>query len=325
MRTFSQQVIGIGCIVVAVSFFSLQDATIKWLSGAYPLHEIIFIRAAVAAVLLIAVIKLEGGLQILRTSRPGLHLLRAGLILCANSCFFLALAAMPLAEAMALFFVAPLFITALSAMVLKERVGPRRWIGVSIGMLGVLIVLRPDATEFRLIGFLSLIAAFCYALMQMVTRRLGITDKASTMAFYVQLGFLAASALMGLSVGDGRFANGEHASLDFLLRAWVQPPAGDLWILVGVGVLSAIGAYFMSQAYRSSEAAIVAPFEYVALPFAVLWGYLFFQQLPGWQTVLGIALILSGGLYVLYRQTMVRKARNKPTANTPRPDPAAVE
>ncbi|MCH9669950.1 MAG: DMT family transporter [Gammaproteobacteria bacterium] len=313
MNAADRQLRGIACIVVAVCFFSLQDAAIKWLSGSYPLHEIILIRASVAALIIGFVIYLEGGRKILATTRPGLHLARGLLILGANSCFFLALAAMPLAEAMALFFVAPLFITALSALMLGEYVGPRRWFGVALGLVGVLIVLRPDPSEFRLVGLLSVGAAFCYAFMQMITRRLGVTDRASTMAFYVQITFIVASTTMGLTVGDGRFEPTDNPSLSFLLRAWVSPPSTDAVILGGIGILSAIGAYFMSQAYRLSEAAVVAPFEFVALLLAILWGYLFFAELPDRQAAFGMALIITSGLYVLYRQTKYRKAsRNEP-------------
>ena len=149
--------------------------------------------------------------------------------------------------------------------------------------------------------------------MQMITRRLGVTDRASTMAFYVQITFIVASTTMGLTVGDGRFEPTDNPSLSFLLRAWVSPPSTDAVILGGIGILSAIGAYFMSQAYRLSEAAVVAPFEFVALPLAILWGYLFFAELPDRQAAFGMALIITSGLYVLYRQTKYRKAsRNEP-------------
>ena len=202
----------------------------------------------------------------------------------------------------AIFFVAPLFITALSAWLLREYVGFRRWLGVALGMIGVLIVLRPEPSEFRFVGLLSLIAAFAYACMHMITRRLGATDRASTMTFYVQIMFITASLLMGITVGDGRFAPDDNSSLNFLLRAWIFPSKEDVVLLLGVGVLSAIGAYFMSQAYRISEASVLAPFEYVALPFSVFWGYWFWEELPDQQATFGIGLILVSGLYVFYRQ-----------------------
>ncbi|MEM7254381.1 MAG: DMT family transporter [Pseudomonadota bacterium] len=306
---------GVFCIMVAVSCFSLQDATIKWLSGDYPLHEIVLIRALIAITLLSALIYWEGGLIVLRSRRPGLHIARALLIVIANSSFFLGLAAMPLAEAMAIFFIAPLLITALAAVVLNESVGPRRWLGVSIGLVGVLIVLRPTPDEFRVEGLLPLIAATAYALMQTITRRLGATDSASAMAFYVQVGLIVVSSTMGLSVGDGRFAPGTNPSLDFLLRGWIVPPLSDGWVLGGVGCLSAVGAYLMSQAYRLSEPSLVAPFEYVALPLSIMWGYVYWRELPDQTATLGIALILASGLYVLHRETVRRRERESATQN----------
>ncbi len=117
---------GIACVAGAVSFFAIQDAIIKWMSGAYPLHEIVLVRATLAIVVTVFVMRLEGGLHLLRSARPLMHLARGLLLLIANSCFFLALAVMPLADATAIFFIAPLLITALSAAFLGERVGPRR-------------------------------------------------------------------------------------------------------------------------------------------------------------------------------------------------------
>ena len=169
-------------------------------------------------------------------------------------------------------------------------------------MIGVLIVLRPEPSEFRFVGLLSLVAAFAYACMHMITRRLGATDRASTMTFYVQVMLITASLFMGITVGDGRFAPDDNSSLNFLLRAWSFPSREDVVLLLGVGVLSAIGAYFMSQAYRISEASVLAPFEYVALPFSVFWGYWFWEELPDQQATFGIGLILVSGLYVFYRQ-----------------------
>ena len=315
MGGLNRQFRGIVYIAVAAALFSLQDAVIKWLSPNYPLHEIVLIRSVIASLIIGCVIYWEGGISILATSRPDLHLARALLILVANSCFFLAIAAMPLAEAMAIFFVAPLFITALSALLLREYVGFRQWLGVALGMIGVLIVLRPEPSEFSLVGLLSLVAAFAYACMQMVTRRLGKTDRASTMTFYVQVMFITASLLMGLTVGDGRFAPDDNPSLNFLLRAWILPSREDAILLFGAGILSAIGAYFMSQAYRISEASVLAPFEYVALPFSIFWGYWFWEELPDQQAMLGIGLILISGLYVFYRQAKYHRlsVRNDPS------------
>ena len=116
------------------------------------------------------------------------------------------------------------------------------------------------------------VAAFTYASMQMLTRKLGATDKASTMAFYIQMTFIAFSLVIGLGLGDGRFAGTGNPSLDFLFRAWRMPETSDIWLFIWCGVSAGFGGYLLSQAYRLGEAAIVAPFEYIAMPLAVAWG-----------------------------------------------------
>ena len=298
---------GIACILGAVTLFTIQDTTIKWLSGDFPLHEIVFIRAAVATVIMLVVIHFEGGIRLLRTARPALHLARGLLIVVTNSCFFAAIVVMPLADAVAVFFVAPLLITALSTIFLGEKVGVRRWSAVVIGMAGVIVMLRPGGDSLQLILLLPMIAAVCYAVMQLITRRLGVTDRASVMAFYVHLTFVVVGAGMGLVCGDGRFEVADNPSLEFLLRAWSVPDAREVALLLIIGVLSAIGAYLMTQAYRTSEATVVAPFEYAALPFAMLWGLIVFGDVPDSQALLGMTLIVGSGLFVLYRETVLKR------------------
>ena len=125
-----------------------------------------------------------------------------------------------------------------------------------------------------------------------------------TLAFYAQLTFIAVSAAMGLTVGDGRFGGSDNAPLDFLLRAWVWPAASDWLIIVLLGVTAAVGAVLISQAYRLTEAALAAPFEYVSMPMAIFWGVTVFGNWPdalGW---LGIALIMGGGLYLFWREAL---------------------
>lgn len=293
---------GILCVIVSMAALSTQDMIIKWLSTTYPLHEIIFTRAAIAVFLTLGLVHLEGGLGLLRSRRPHLHVARGLLLVLANFSYFLALAVMPLAEAVAIFFVAPLIITALSVPLLGERIGPLRGLAVLAGLAGVIIMLRPGLGDTSLVVLLPLLAAFCYALMQITTRRLGVTDKASVMAFYVQLTFFVFSAATGLIIGDGRFAGSGHPSLEFLLRAWTWPSAGDALLFLACGCLITVAAYLLSHAYRTSEATLLAPFEYTSLPLAVIWGLLLWGDWPDPIAFLGIALIVGGGLLVFYRE-----------------------
>ena len=305
------RILGIACVVGAVAIFVLQDAVIKWLSGDYPLHEIVLARAASAVAVTLFMMRLEGGARLLRTRRLGLHLARSGLLVFANCAFFMALAAMAIAEATALFFIAPLIITALSALVLGETVGPRRWAAVCVGLAGVVVMMRPGGGVLQVAAVLPIVAAAAYALMQIITRRLGSTERASTIALYTQAGFVAASLAFGLVAGDGRFDPGDDPSLSFLLRAWTVPSVQDALVFVGIGIGNGVGGYLMSQAYRVTRPSAIAPFEYVALPMSVMWGVLFFGHWPDAIVYAGMTLICGSGLYVLHREAVVARARGR--------------
>ncbi|MFP4303672.1 DMT family transporter [Rhodosalinus sp.] len=297
---------GIAFILLGMVAITINDVLIKFLSGGYPLHQLVFIRSGVGLVFILALVRLEGGWHMLRVDRPALHILRGLLVVVANMTYFAALAVLPLAEAVALFFVAPLFITLLSIPLLRERVGPWRLGAVAVGFVGVLVMQRPWAGDLnvpRLVLLLPVVAAFTYALMQILTRRLGVTAKASVLAVWIQSVFLVVSALFGLVAGDGRFAEGaENDSLIFLFRAWIWPAQADWGLLALLGANSAVIGYSLSSAYRSADAGTIAPFEYVALPLAILAGWLVFAELPGPTVWLGTALIGGAGLVVFLRE-----------------------
>ena len=287
---------------------TVNDAILKQFSDRYPLHEIVFVRAAVATLFSLALLRFEGGLRALRTRRHGAHVARGLCMVVANMAFFAALAAIPLADATALFFVAPLFITVLSIPFLGERVGIRRFSAVAVGFVGVLVVLRPGVGSAgdpldRLTMLLPVVAALAYAGMQILTRRLRASAPASAMALYIQGTLVAVSLGFFVVAGDGRFAEGvESKSALFLLRAWTWPTLEHWTWFVLLGGLSAFIAYTVTQAYRLADAATLAPFEYVALPMAIMLGWLVFDHLPDVWVLLGCALIAGSGVYVYRRK-----------------------
>ncbi len=309
--------LGIASALGASCFFSINDTAIKFLSGGYALHEIVLIRSLIGlSVMMAIVLPSRGGLAAFRTRRLGMHLVRGGFVVTANLCFFLALAALPIADAVALFFVAPLLITALSVPMLGEKVGPRRWAAVGMGLLGVIIMLRPGMGIFHPAMLLPLFAAFCYAMLHMLTRRMGSTESSVTLTLYVQLTFIVVCILSGLVLGGGAFATETNLSLAFLTRVWVWPEMGDWPILVLIGVSSVMGALLITHAYRSCEAAVVAPFEYISMPLAILFGLVVFGEWPDPVAWLGIALICGAGLYVVWRETRVNPV-DPPLASAP--------
>lgn len=306
-------------ILIGMVCISVNDMLIKLLSGAYPLHQMVFTRSVIGIMATAVFVWLEGGWRILKTDRPGLHLIRAALIVSANMIYFAGLSVMPLGVATALFFVAPLFITLLAIPVLGETVGRHRIVALIIGFAGVAVMMVP-ATDWsdvpRAAMLLPVIAAACYAGMQVMTRKLGAKSAASAMAIYIQVAFIVVSGVSFLAVGDGRFAEGlQSESLIFLLRAWVWPAPEDLWKFATLGLMSAFIGYTLSAAYRLGNAATVASFEYAALPMAIFFGWLVFGERPGWVMLLGTALIAFAGLYVFAREK--RKSGKGPAAERP--------
>ncbi|WP_372610656.1 DMT family transporter [Aquicoccus sp.] len=295
--------IGALCAAFAVMCFSVNDVGIKFLSGDYALHQVVLIRSLIGTVVfLLVIMPLSGGWRVMKTRRPGIHLIRGLCVVLANMSFFLGLAALPIADAVAIFFISPLVITVFSVIFLGEHVGPRRWTAVFLGFAGVMVIVKPGTSAFQLASLLPILAAILYATLHTLTRKIGATESAATMAFYIQFTFIVTSAAFGLAIGDGRFAGSADPSLEFLTRAWGVPAVEDYAILTVIGLTSVAGGYFISQAYRMSEAAFVAPFEYVAMPMAVIWGLTIFGEWPAPSAWLGIAMIVGSGLFLLWRE-----------------------
>ncbi len=301
---------GILCAVAGSATLSLNDLCIKQLSGAYALHQVILVRGLIGVTFILGFAAVSGHVAIWRTSRPWIHLIRACVVMVSNATYFLGLAALPLADAAAIGFVAPLLLTMLSVIVLREKVGWHRWGAVIVGLIGVVVMLRPEG-QVRWAAVLVLISALCYATTQTMTRYLRDTESAVTINFFTQIAFLLTSTAMGIVVGDGHLAGSADPSLAFLFRPWIMPPLGDWIYFVGTGLAVAVGGMLMAQAYRMNEAALVAPFEYTSMPLAVIWGLLFFHTFPDLQGWIGIALIIGAGLYTLWRET-VRRGRGRP-------------
>ncbi|MBT8433626.1 MAG: DMT family transporter [Gammaproteobacteria bacterium] len=307
LTTLNRNTQGILCLVAALAFLTISDSIIKWLSTGLPLHEIMLFRGIFAMFLVFVFVYLEGGLITLKTRRPVLHFIRGSMLVLANMFFFLGLAVMPLAETVSLFYTAPLFICILSQPVLGEKVGLLRWLVIIAGLIGVIIMLRPGSEVFRSISLLPVLAALSYAVMTMMTRKLGMREKASALTFYIQLAFILISSIVGLAIGDGRFDIYANETTGFLLRAWRWPDLAQLQLLLLCGVMVAFGGYLISQAYRLGEAAAVAPFEYASLPFALLVGFYLWGDWPDWISFIGSGLIIFSGLLVLYLENLAHK------------------
>ncbi|MGE3874155.1 MAG: DMT family transporter [Parvibaculaceae bacterium] len=303
-----RRLLGVAFMCVGVFAFTFQDLIIKGISGTYPAHEIVFIRSLLALPLALLIARFETGLHRLRTPRIGAHLLRGVVFFLAYTLYYLGIAALPLAMAVAISFAAPLFITALAGPLLGEKVGKIRWLAVILGFVGVLIVMKDGLSTLEWAVVLPAVSALCYALGQLHGRHIGVTESASTMSVYVNVVFFVLSGLAGLVIGSGAFAQWSHPSLVFLLRAWIWPTGHDLLLIIGCAVAATIGIYCLAQGYRMAEANLAAIFEYTALPWAILWGFLFFSQLPGLSALAGVGLVIFAGIVIAVRERPRRMA-----------------
>jgi drug/metabolite transporter (DMT)-like permease len=284
MPKTSDNVRGVGFLLLALFTISLQTIAAKWLSGAYPVLEIVIVRSLVALPFTLLLYRYEGQRGLPTTQQHRLETLRGIFLFLSYTTAMMGLAALPLAENAAIRNSGPLMITLLSVVVLGETVGPRRWLALIVGFAGVLLIVRPGVASFNLGSIFVLISVLFYALTVMVTRKLHTTDSSATMSYYSTLIYLiAAAALAPLAVLVGEMP-GAHPSIAFLFRPWAMPTPVDFVIMAGLGVVWAAWMYFLARAYSLAQASVAAPFEYLALPIDVLWGFLIWGEVPTWLT-----------------------------------------
>ncbi len=276
--------LGIASILLAVLFFTIMDATAKWLGQDYEPLQIVFLRHLFGLLPVALFVWRGGGPRALQTRRPVLHALRALLVFAALFAFFSGLRRMPLAEAIAFAFTAPLFVTALSIPVLGEPVGRRRWTAVLIGFAGALVMVQPGTTAIRLEALWILASAVCFALAMLLTRRMARSETNVAMLAYSTLG----AGLLGLPL------------MPFVWRA---PASSDTWLFVLIGLVGGVAAYLVIVAYRHAPAALVAPFEYTALVWGAILGWILWREQPEPLVWLGAAVIMLSGLYITRRET----------------------
>ncbi|MDA8135599.1 MAG: DMT family transporter [Desulfobacteraceae bacterium] len=301
---------GIILIISGGFIFSIQDVIIKYISGSYPVHEIVFLRSLFAILPIYAIVRMEGGLHLLRMHNMKYHIIRGVLMFFSYTAYYLAIAAIPLSLAVTLFFCCPLFITVLSVIFLKEKMDAKGWAALFSGFVGVLVIMGPDLAVTGRAGlltnhygpFLAVLSGFFYAVNAVCTRKFGIHESGSSLVFYPILTYLLFGGLLWMTMGDGRFATEGNRNLAFLLRAWTLPGNRDLFLLLVLGCVAAGGTYCLSQAYRITNASVAAPFEYFAIPISVIWGYLFWEEVPKGAQIIGILMVVAGGIYVLNRK-----------------------
>jgi len=275
----------IGWMVFSVLLFSIMDATVKWLeTEGYGVAQVMFFRGLFGLPFTALVIARGGGRKLLRTRRPLGHVTRSLVGTTTVACFFYAYGHMALADAVAIGFAAPLFSILLALVVLGERVGWHRWGAVVVGFVGVWIMLRPGVGVLAPAALVALAGTATYAWATIVIRQLSRTEPASTIVFYYMLTTVAVSAA-------------------FLPFGWRAPDLGGWVLLGGMGLAGSTAQIAFTRALAIGPVARVAPFDYTALLWAILFGYVLWGDLPDRWTLLGAGIVVAAGLYILYRET----------------------
>jgi drug/metabolite transporter (DMT)-like permease len=278
---------GIALILASTVFLGASDVTAKYLSATLPSIEIAWIRFLVFALIMSPAMLPGSPLYALRTRRPGLQVMR-GVALLASSLFFISgLRFLPIAEASATGFVSPLFVTALSIVFLGERVGVRRWLATAVGLIGVLIILRPGTAAFHPAAFFPIVSALAWACTLIMTRMMSGRELAITTMTY--------SSIAGVCI------------LSVLVPfVWVAPSWHDVLFGIFIGVASTAGQWIVVLAFRYADASVLAPFSYTQLLWVSILGFVIFGEVPDIWTVTGAVFIVASGLYTAHRERVRR-------------------
>jgi drug/metabolite transporter (DMT)-like permease len=305
--------LGIAALCAGSLVFSLQDSVIKAISGEHAVTLAIVLRAFVSFPIIVAMVAVSGGIKQLDTPHWKIMMMRGVVLLFAYTSYFMAFPALPLAEAIALYFMVPLLITVMSGPLLGERVTPMAWAAVVLGLIGVFVILKPGMGLFEPAALLSLISAATYAYAMILARKYGTDVPATVMTFYQNAVYLLGALTIAVVVMLFGIEPPGHPSLDFLVRDWKVPNTYDLALMGVCGVIAAFGSTLLSQAYRLGQANIVTPFEYTGMVWAVVFGFIFFKEVPQWTTVAGMVLIACAGILALNAGTRRNAAeRNRP-------------
>jgi drug/metabolite transporter (DMT)-like permease len=291
---------GIALILASTVFLGTSDVTAKYLSATLPSIEITWIRFLVFALIMTPAMMPGSPLFAMQTGRLGLHLLRGATILGSSLFFISGLRFLPIAEASATGFVAPLFVTALSIIFLGEKVGLRRWIATAVGLIGVLIILRPGTGAFHPAAFFPLVSALAWACTLIITRMMSGTERAITVMAY--------SSIVGLCILS--------ALVPFV---WVTPTWHDIAFGILIGIASTAGQWIVVLAFRYADASVLAPFSYTQLLWVSVLGYFIFGEVPDAYTITGAAFIVASGLYTAHRER-VRRSQLLSVSGEPSPN-----
>jgi drug/metabolite transporter (DMT)-like permease len=279
--------IAIAVMLLAMLMFTLNDVMGKWLVATYSVGQVLLIRSAAAMIVLSPFLWRDGLKPLFAVERPGMQALRVLLSSAEVYCFYVAVITLPLADVMTYWLAAPIYVAAMSPFLLGERVGWRRWLAILIGFGGVVIALEPSAATLTAPALISIVGSFCFAFMMLSGRALRGTPD-TTLVFWQIVG----AGLFGIVTAP---------------FGWVTPTAFDLALLGLLGVVAMVAHMLVNRALKLADAAVVAPFQYTLLFWAVIFGFIVFGDIPRPAMLVGAAVIVAAGLFIFFRERMLEK------------------
>ncbi|MFO1110414.1 MAG: DMT family transporter [Bradyrhizobium sp.] len=290
----SARLAGIGLMLLSIFMFSFGDALGKYMVATYSVGQLLWLRAC-AALLLLAPMIWQQRSEFRRLERPWLHALRIALSTLEVAAFFLATVYLPLADVITYYLASPIFVTALSGLVLHEKIGWRRWSAVMIGFIGVLIALRPSAQTVSWPALIALAGSICFSFLMLITRSLRGTPDI-VLASTQFLGTFTLGALMA-PIG------------------WVTPTPGSLALFAAAGLISVCALLCVNRSLKLAPASVVVPYQYSMIVWAVIFGYVVFSDVPSPATIIGAAIIIGAGIYIFLREQAL--GREQSAVNPP--------
>ena len=293
---------GIFLILIAMMVFSVQDWIMKHIFNFVSLYEVYLIRTLVSFGLILIFLKLKKEKIVFKTQYPLLTFCRVILFFFGFSSFYISLTVLPLGFATALFFVTPFLITIFAHFFLKEEIGIRRWSAVVVGFIGVYITLNPDFNNFNYLSLLPILCAFCYSLSMIIIKKTSEKDSVYTQTFTFYFGAIIFSTIFYFLIGDGQYNTSDHPASQFIFREWFVDLESSILFMATTGLTATVAFLLLFTAYSIASPAVVSPFEYSILLWSPLIGWIYFNEIPSLNTVIGILIIVSSGIYIFMRE-----------------------
>ena len=293
---------GILFILTGMALFSVQDSLIKYIFEDTALYELYFGRTLTALILLALYLKVTSQKLVMKTYYPLLTTVRVICFFFGFSFFYISLTYMSLAMANALFFSSPFFISILAIVFLGEKIGIRRWLAIIVGFLGVYIVLNPNFENFDYTKLAPVACALFYAISMTITKITSDKDSVYSQMFHLYIGAIGISIIFFIFTGKGQFNTFSDPTLQFILREWFTNPTYSWPFILIMGLVASLSFYFVFSAYSIASPSVVSLFEYSLIIWAILIGYLLFNDIPTVRTFIGVALIIGAGVYIYIRE-----------------------